>query len=155
MPRTRRDRISLRITDFSDRELLAIAKDIQNADGQIEIERVAETIWPQTMRDVDLRFHAKQCVAIRFSHMKRMGVIDKYTRNGKPERGIWELTEFGEEFVKGRTTAAQEKAIIESQPGQELELMALIGSLYDKVDEDAAALMRREFQFRTYRRRWG
>jgi hypothetical protein len=153
--RRSRSSISLKITDFSDRELLAIAHDIQNADGKIDIQRIAEQIWPNTMKDDDAAWHARHCVAIRFAYMRRLGVIDKYSRNGKPEIGMWELTEFGEEFIRGRTSAAQTKAIAESQPGQELELMALVGQLYDQVDEDAAALMRREFQFRTYRRRWG
>lgn len=154
MPRTRRE-ISLKVTDFSDRELLAIASTIQNADGKIEIQRVAEEIWPKTMKDEDAAWHARHCVAIRFAYMRRMGVIDKYSRNGKPEHGVWELTEFGEEFVRGNVTAAQERAIIGSRPGQELELMALMGTLFEKADEDAATLMRREFQFRAYRRRWG
>jgi hypothetical protein len=154
MPRTPSS-ISLKITDFSDRELLAIASVIQNADGKIDIQRVAEQIWPRTMKDDDAAWHARHCVAIRFAYMRRMGVIDKYSRNGKPEIGMWELTEFGEEFVRGAVSAAQERAITESKPGQELELMALMGQLFEKVDEDAATLMRREFQFRAYRRRWG
>jgi hypothetical protein len=54
----------------------------------------------------------------------------------------------------GRATAAQRKAIAEANVGQELEVMALVGDLFEKVDEDAATLMRREFQFRAYRRRW-
>ena len=152
MPTPRGQRkLSLRITDFSDRELLAIVRDLANADGHADIEYVAKQIWPRTTSDEDGLWHARHCVAIRFAYMRRLGVIDKV--NGQP--GHWQLTEFGEEFVKGKTTKAQSDAILGSKVGQELELMALVGDLFEKVDEDAATLMRREFQFRTYRRRWG
>jgi hypothetical protein len=30
-----------------------------------------------------------------------------------------------------------------------------LGEMYDQADDDHADLMRREFQFRVYRRRWG
>jgi len=143
--------ISLRITDFSDRELLAIVNDLQNRDGEVDIQRVAETIWPKAASDEDTAWHARHCVAIRFAYMRRMGVIDKIA--GKT--GFWELTEFGREFVRSRPTSVQRRAIAEANVGQELEVMALVGDLYEKVDEDAATLMRREFQFRAFRRRWG
>jgi hypothetical protein len=142
--------ISLRVTDFSDRELLAIVNDIQNRDGEVDIQIVAQTIWPKAASDEDTAWHARHCVAIRFAYMRRMGVIDKIP--GK--HGFWELTEFGIEFVRSRVSAAQKRAISEPSVGQELEIMALVGDLYEKVDEDAATLMRREFQFRAYRRRW-
>jgi len=153
MPRTPNDNglPRLRITDFSDRELLAIVNDIQNRDGEVDIQRVAEQIWPRATRDEDTAWHARHSVAIRFAYMRRMGVIDKVA--GK--HGFWELTEFGGEFVRSRVSATQRKAIAEANVGQELEVMALVGDLFEKVDEDAATLMRREFQFRTHRRRWG
>jgi hypothetical protein len=152
MPPTPRSNngISLRVTDFSERELLAIVHDLQNRDGEVDITRVSEQIWPRAAKDDDLAWHARHSVAIRFAYMRRMGVIDKIP--GK--HGFWELTEFGREFVRGRATAAQRKAIAEANVGQELEVMALVGDLFEKVDEDAATLMRREFQFRAYRRRW-
>jgi hypothetical protein len=153
MPRSRSradQPFSLRITDYSDRELLALARDLQNGEGHIDTTAVAQQIWPTRARG-DALLNARACVSLRFSWMRRYGVLDKV----EGQQGIWQLTEFGEEFVNGSVNAAQERAIAGSRPGQELELMALMGDLYEKVDEDAATLMRREFQFRAYRRRWG
>ena len=136
MPRGRSQQpYSLKVTDCSDRELLAIARDLQNRDGEIDIERVATKIWPGTKRDADKLWHARHCVALRFAWLRRLGVVEK---NGRP--GIWELTSLGEEFAAGKLKSSK--------------VAQQAGDLYDEVEEDQAALMRREFQFRFYRRRW-
>lgn len=136
MPRGSKYSPSLRVTDFSDRELLAIARDIQGRDGLIDITEVALQIWPNTKRDPDKLWHARHCVAIRFAHMRKMGVVEKTGFNGK-----WEITSLGEDYATGKLKSSK--------------LIAQAGDLYDEVTDDQAALMRREFQFRIYRRRFG
>jgi hypothetical protein len=121
---------SLRITDFSDRELLAIAKDLADSDGVAEIEHVVAQIWPRATRDGDWAWHGRHCVAIRFSHMRRLGLLEKGAAQGQ-----WGLTRLGEEVVRGKT-------------------LEKFGDEYDAADDRHADLLRREFQFRVYRRRW-
>lgn len=133
MPRGKQ--ISLKITDFSDRELIAICRDLQNSDGEIDIEEVAMHIWPSTKRDEDKLWHARRSVGIRFSYMRRLGVLEKTKVSG-----VWELTSLGEDYALGRLKSGK--------------VIQQAGDLYDEVTDDQAALMRREFQFRVYRRRW-
>jgi hypothetical protein len=121
---------SLRITDFSDRELLAIARDLSNSDGLADIEEVALQIWPRGKRDPDWHWHAIRCVSIRFSHMSRLGLLEK-----AKVRGQWELTDLGREVVRGKT-------------------LEKFGDVYDNADDEHANLLRREFLFRVSRRKW-
>jgi hypothetical protein len=125
---------SLRITDFSDRELLAIARDLSNSDGLADIEEVALQIWPRGKRDADWLWHAIRCVSIRFSHMSRLGLLEKIGT------GKWELTDLGEEVVAGKLKS--------------IKLITQAGDMYEEATDDQASLMRREFQFRIARRKW-
>lgn len=152
MPRSRNRNngkvLSLKITDFSDRELLAILSRLEDTDGWVDIGDVAEQIWPRTARDPDRAFHARMCVAGRCRYMKSIGLLE----SGDP--GLWKLTALGDEFVRARLRTSQERAILESEPGQELLLAELMGRLYESTDDTAATLIRREFQHRAYQRRW-
>jgi hypothetical protein len=125
---------SLKITDFSDRELLAIARDLADNDGVVEIEYVARHIWPKSSKDDDWLWHARHCVAVRFAYMRRLGVVEKTDIHGQ-----WELTSLGESVAAGRLKSTK--------------LIVQTGNLYEDVAQDQADLMRREFQFRVANRK--
>jgi hypothetical protein len=141
-------RLSLRITDFSDRELLAIVGDVADADGGATVKALAEQIWPQATKDPDSddAFHARAAVASRMNWMRRFGVVH---RDGK---GSWQLTEAGEQVLLARVSRYVTDAIEEASDFGLLDVQARISNRYAGLDQVAADVLRREWQFGRARR---
>ncbi len=141
----------LRITDFSDRELLALVEDNTAVDGWTPLDAIVDAIWPRAAtEDQHSLTHARQCVGQRFRYMAQKGLME----HGQA-KGTWGLTDLGGRYVRARLSVAQQNAINNSKDGQELLLAAAIGDLYERTADTGALLIRREFQFRQARRKAG
>lgn len=133
---------SLRLLDFSDRELLAIVNDIADEEGWCTTEELRAVVFP---RAKDTK-HARRCVAIRMAWMRRFDVVEKRERAAQDEYTSWRLTEAGGAFVAG-TLTEQEKDLLDSidETGL-LPLMTRIGARYRSSSPVGARLLRREWQ---------
>jgi hypothetical protein len=141
-------RLSLRITDFSDRELLAIVGSLDAQEGGASTAAIAEQIWPNATRDPesDDAFHARSAVASRMNWMRRYGVVN---RNGE---GSWQLTGAGDQVLNARISNQVETAISQTTDFNLIAVQAGISNRYAAIDPVAADVLRREWQFGKARR---
>jgi hypothetical protein len=138
-------RPSLRITNFSDRELLALIKDVQDTEGWANSQSIAERIWPRAAKNEDFARSARTSVNQRLGWLRREGGLVE--KNDK-EKFAWRLTELGERFLTGRLTGGTDKRIMGLGEADLLAAMSVVGQRYSEVSYEAAWLVRREWQFR-------
>ncbi len=144
----RSQRRSLRLDEFSDRELLALVRDHEDSDGWANSLTVAEAIWPKYAAENPV--HARMSVAQRFGWMRRWGVME---RHGK-ETGLWRLTEHGRLVVEGRLSAGQLRTIEGIEDGRLMSLGYALSDRYQEAEDAPAILFRRAMQFaQTQRKR--
>jgi hypothetical protein len=127
---------SLRLTEFSDRELMNIVLDNEDETGWVDSEQIALAINPDHV-------HARQCVGIRFSWMRRYGAMERQDDKTKEHYGRWKLTPVGRKIALGELSP-EEKKLLDSLPPE--KLMTTVGQLtrrYHRVNETAATMMRR------------
>lgn len=131
---------SLRIVDFSDRELLHILNDLANQDGWADSREIAEELG------IEHRNPA-QCVGQRLSWLAKHGCVEKH----KDEKHMWSLTEFGEAIMHGKLSKAAEKQLEGMDAAQLLLATRLVTRAYQGLAADtngggsAAWLLRREW----------
>lgn len=138
-------RPSLRITNFSDRELLALIKDVQDSEGWANSQSIAERIWPRAAKNEDYARMARTSVNQRLGWLRREGGLVE--KNDK-EKFAWRLTDLGESFLYGRITGGTDKRVLSMQDEDLLALMSVVGERYSSTGYEAAWLIRREWQFR-------
>ena len=137
----------VQISDFSDRELMAI---IAGMTQPVSVREVASQIFgvaddedhSQEMR------HLARCVVSRFSWMKRYGLLDR------DEEKLWSISPEGEALRKGRLAATVENGIKNGKASSALALANVVGEKLVGQTKGASGLaMRRELQFQLTRRR--
>src|SRR5215510_2378684 len=127
---------SLRLTEFSDRELMNIVLDNEDETGWVDSEQIALAINPDHQ-------HARQCVGIRFSWMRRYEAMDREDDKTKEHYGRWRLTPIGRKIALGELTP-EERKLLDSLPPE--KLMTTVGQLtkrYHRINGTAATMMRR------------
>lgn len=138
---------SLRLIDYSDRELLHLVRDHEDDEGYADTLQIAQTIWPKYADENPT--HAVSSVAMRFAWMKRWGVME---RHGKLARK-WRLSDAGRGIVEGKLSAAQEKSVIGLADEKLMSLGYALSERYQQADDIPATLLRRAIQFGELRRR--
>lgn len=136
-------RTSLRLYDYSDRELLAMMLDEAGDDGWVNTHDLAAAL------SIDHK-HPGQCVGIRLSWLKRYGVVQR--KDGSPE---WRLTRAGLAQALGKLDPEQQAVLDGLSTEQMLTLTGSLTRRYRRVGETAAHLMRREMTAGIYHRRHG
>ena len=146
----RNGRPSLRITDFSDRELLALIKDVEDTEGWANAQSVAERIWPRAAKDDEFAVMARTSVNQRLGWLRREG--DLVEKNDKV-KFEWRLTDRGLMLLKGKVNSPT-RNFIESyaEDADLLEVMSLLGERWQSTDYETGWVVKREWQFRTARR---
>lgn len=142
---------TLRITDCSDRELLALLYDLQGQEGWVDVHDLASQFWPQATRDPESNeaLHARQCVSIRLGHMRvRAGLVEKH----ETERRHWRVADEGVRYLQARLKVSTERLVLGADETQLPELVGLVGSRYHALGTVSAWLVRREWQYQTARR---
>lgn len=129
---------SLRLVDFSDRELLFIVDDCLDSTGWTTVADVAKAL------DLDTP-NPTLNVSSRFSWLKRYGALD---REGKK----WQLTPVGRALMSGQLNVTAERVLDGVKPDQLLALTRAIGRRYQQAGDTAATLMRREWVYSSAQR---
>lgn len=135
---------SLRLLDYSDRELLLIVMDISRTeqDSYASTVQIADALGIQGKR-------RKNSVGVRLAALKRMGVIEK-----KPEgsESRWAVSAIGQMMANGQLTKAIKERVENLPPGQLLMLTRELTRHYRTAPAGAEHLIRREWVYGTARR---
>src|SRR5687767_7783145 len=89
---------SLRLLDFSDRELLHVIYENAQDDGWADPADIVDALG------IDHK-HPRQCVGSRFGWLRKKGVLER------DDAGFVRLTEIGEASRAGKLTASQERQL--------------------------------------------
>jgi len=130
---------SLALMEFSDRELLNVMLDVEDENGYVTTEQLMETIG------LDHK-HARSCVGIRLSWMRRYGVVDRHEKKG------WTLTPIGRRIALGALTDEEKKVLRDLTSEQLMEATRVLTGRYQRVGATASTMMRRAWQNGTGRR---
>lgn len=134
----------LRMTDISDREVLALIDQEADEEGYTESVFIAEALWPRAMSNGNetAKRAAMGAVATRLSWMARLGVVVRAEGTGMAR---WALTGDGEELLAGKLTAGTQHAIERLSGAQTVLATQRIAER--AVDDVYDALRRRAWRF--------
>jgi len=135
--------ITLQLEEFSDIELLHLVLDNQDEDGYVETGEMVLVIGLDAT-------HARQCVASRFSWLKRIGAMEHHPE----ERHKWRLSTAGRALIGGRLSKTEERVMEALQDEKLLSMTRVFTSRYRSAGSVSAALARRELRYGTSRRRF-
>jgi len=127
---------SLRLVEFSDRELLNIILDVEDETGWVDTFSVSEAMHLD-------HEHALQCVGSRFSWLRRYEILERQDDNTKEHFRMWRLTPIGRKIALG-DLAPDERELLSKLSAE--KLMLATGELtrrYHRIGAPAATMMRR------------
>jgi hypothetical protein len=127
---------SLRLEDFSDRELLFALEDFAGEDGLVSSQALAEGLGINALK------HPVQSVAIRLSWLKRYGVVRR-----DEESGMWGLTSAGESIMHGDLTKAQSRLLDNIDADRLFAVMHAVGGKLGSANAEAAKMAEREWRY--------
>ncbi|HSV08583.1 MAG TPA: hypothetical protein VLI07_18850 [Candidatus Binatus sp.] len=133
---TNRQPHSLKLIEFSDRELMNIVLDVEPEHGWVTTEECAVAMGLD-------HIHANNCVGVRFGWMRRYGVLERQTDSTKEHFGEWRLTSAGRKIALGNLSK-EERALLSRISTD--KLMVATGELtkrYHGSNGVAAQMMRR------------
>ena len=123
------------IASVSDREVLALARDHADADGQFSTADLAAAF------DLNVK-HPLSNVGVRLGYLRRIGMLERDSDSGR-----WYLTIIGEHFAKGQLTAAQRRALESLRDGGAAwAATESLSSLLREAGDAQATMMRRQWQ---------
>lgn len=131
---------TLKLEDFSDRELLWALEDHADGDGTVSSVALAEGLGLKQGPN-DFKRPA-QNVAIRLSWLKRYGVV---YRDADTMR--WGLTTVGQSLLHGKLTAAEARALRDMNPEKLLVVMQEIGGVMKTAKAEAAKMAERDWRY--------
>ena len=109
---------SLKVTDYTDRELLLILQDVADEDGSATTAELVDRIRIKAP-DPDANPHyAKRCVSARYAAMKRMGYVQR-----DEDKVKWQITTIGRELAAGRLSKATENMLKKLTAAQRILVM--------------------------------
>jgi len=136
---------TVRIRDFSDRELLAMMIDMG---GIVHSGELAIRCFGIKPDEEDGYVHACRCVTSRMSWMRRFGLVEKGEKAGE-----WSVSHEGRVFREARLGRAMSSAITNTQDGSMMVMAHEIGERLLRAKPIAQTAMRRELQFQIGRRK--
>lgn len=134
---------SLKLREFSDRDLLFIIDETADYDGWARAQYIAERIGLNTK-------YPERNVSSRLAWMVRFGVIHRH-----PEQVAWQLTNLGEALRTGKISRRQQDSIDKMDDAQMLLLTRSITRRYEHASSDVATVLRREWTYGTAQRQNG
>lgn len=134
---------TLRIRDFSDREILALFFDLG---GKAPAREVALRIFDRREDDEEVS-HLTRCVTSRLVWMRRYGLIDR------AEDGDWQVSATGEALRKGRVPDSISGGIYRMDENNSLDLANVVGVKLVAAGEITGRAMQRELAHQINRRR--
>jgi hypothetical protein len=133
---------SLRLEEFSDRELLALIVDLRNPKGVVTSLEIAEQLDPDAENPVS-------CVGIRLGWLRRYGVVERVDDGDGPG---WRLTSKGEQVAHAGLRRTLENALDTLPPEQGMEAALMLGRLYQRSGFTEATMIRRGWQYASKRK---
>ena len=145
---------SLRVVDFSDRELLLILNDVADGDGWAYAQDMANRI------NLDHE-HPNRSVASRLSWLVRFGAVERehlsdehgnlmWTRSGRPKYGQrWRLTPIGRTYALATLTKAERSRLAAVDGDKMLLVTKWLAEQYRQSPDAGASLMKREWTYGT------
>jgi hypothetical protein len=135
-------RSSLRLDDFSDRELLFVVDDAADDEGWASTADVAEALNLASE-------HPKMNAGIRLGYLRRLGVLERH-----PDTKLWRLTTLGEHVRGGRLDPAVLAALEGLSDEQVLVATTTLAKHLVAAGPESATLMRREWTHGMAQRRF-
>jgi len=146
---------SLRLEDYSDREVLLILQDLAGPDGWADSLEVAERVGLQTE-------HPRRTAASRLSWLQRYGAVERefardaegnirLRRDGKAvHTQRWRLTDRGRLLAMGALTTRQRDQLEKLATDDRLLLITRwLTEVERETDDVASTLMKREWRYGT------
>lgn len=128
----------LKLSEFSDRELLHRVAELGDNEGWVTTKQFAEAVRVSHP-------NATQCVGTRFGWMRRFGILEK-------SRDRWRLTPVGEAVRVARLSPSTLDALETLTPTEGMEAMSVFGELFSAVRErPEGTLIRRAWRHRVER----
>jgi len=139
----------VRISDFSDRELLAVMEDL-NGNGVVRSRDIALRL--SAIPDLDARTeeiaHASHCVSIRMSWMRRYGLVEKGETHGE-----WMISEAGRRLRAARVRGLVRTGISQAEDAAGMEIANVVGEKLVAAGTVEGRAMQRELEFQIKRRK--
>jgi hypothetical protein len=128
---------SLKLLDYSDRELLLIVMEQSAAmeDGYATTGEVADTLGIEGD-------HRRNCVGVRLGYMRRIGAVDKAPDS--PTR--WTVTPIGKMMATGQIKSNVQKQLDNLGPETMLLLTRFVGQRQKQSPTVAGQLIHREWK---------
>jgi|SRR5262245_53303193 len=145
---------TLRLEDYSDRELLLVVDDLAQEFGWVDPSDVANKLGIKAA-------HPVRSVISRFVWMVRYGTMEReiktddtgspmVTRSGRPKYGQrWRLTKAGQMFAMGRLTARQADSLNRFKDDQMVLVTRWLAERQRTSDYVQENLMKREYRYST------
>jgi hypothetical protein len=142
---------TLRISEFSDREILAIMADLQDGSEEVRAGDLALRVFGirETESSAEILDHAARCVTARLTWMRRYGLVEK-----GDDKGTWVASEWGKALRYTSLGRSLSAAITNTPEGSLMELTHQVSDRMLKAGDIPARAMRREVQHQITRRRW-
>lgn len=141
-------RVSARIADYSDRELLGIVARLLDSEGQATTGSIAWQLFPSARVNGDVTADARRCIGQRLSWLtrRRARLLRKTTVEQDGQKlTAWELTEKGEAVRRARITKALEGRLSNLTEEEWLPLLTQATQAYGRASSEDAWLLRREW----------
>lgn len=137
----------IRISDYSDRELLAVMHDL-NGTGVVTSRELATRLFaiPEGEDFTDQIKHATKCAGIRLSWMKRFGLVEKGENPSE-----WQISVVGEQLRRTKLRGAVSSGI--AQTDAPLDLANAVGEKLNSAGTIEGRAMQRELMFQIQRRK--
>jgi hypothetical protein len=137
----------IRISDYSDRELLGIMFDL-NGTGVVTTRELALRLFaiPDLEENTERITHARKCAGSRLSWMKRFGLIEK-----GEEAGEWMISVEGDKLRRSKLRQTVANGI--SGTDAALDLANAVGEKLVSAGKVEGRAMQRELTFQINRRK--
>ncbi len=137
----------IRISDYSDRELLGIMFDLGGT-GAVSSRELAMRLFalPEAEDRADEIKHATKCAGSRLAWMKRFGLVEHGDNKGE-----WQLTVEGDALRRSKLRGAVSSGI--AQTDAALDLANAVGEKLVSAGKVEGRAMQRELTFQINRRK--
>jgi hypothetical protein len=135
------------ISDYSDRELLAIMFDLAGT-GVVTSRELAVRLFaiPDLEDNTDQIKHATKCAGTRLSWMKRFGLVETGDNKGE-----WQISIAGDQLRRSRLRSTVSTGIAQTEAA--LDLANAVGEKLVKAGQIEGRAMQRELTFQINRRK--
>jgi hypothetical protein len=140
---------TVRISDYSDLELMEALHDLNGNGNGAKTEDMSKRLFGATVKNSEILIYANMCVTSRMAWMTRFGFVEKVSK------GVWRLTDIGEDLRSARLPTAFAQRIISSKDSDALQLARQVGIriLMTKQNDVVFRAMERQLRYNIVQRK--